>query len=258
MSDAILLTERPAPGVVVLTLNRPNKLNALSITLLTELAAALDEVKDDPGTGCVVLTGSGRAFSAGADIGDMLDTGDNVYQDRRRLGPWERISEFRKPIIAAVNGYALGGGLELALLCDFIIASETAKFGTPEINLGTFPGDGATQRLPRLIGKAFAMQMVLTGEMIDAQVAERKGLVNEVVPGGNLIARANEIAASIAAKSSAITPLAKQAILIGLDQTLSEGLKTETRLVLETAKTADRAEGLVAFKEKRPPRFIGR
>nr|WP_246811623.1 enoyl-CoA hydratase-related protein [Mesorhizobium silamurunense] len=171
---------------------------------------------------------------------------------------WRAIEGFSKPIIAAVNGYALGGGLELALMCDIILASESARFATPEIKIGSFPGDGGTQRLPRLVGKSFAMQMVLTGEMVDAALAERKGLVSEVVAPDRLLARALEIAGAIAAKSVAITPYAKRAVLAAFETDLKSGLEIEHRLTVEAFAEEDRVEGLRAFAEKRSPVFKGK
>jgi enoyl-CoA hydratase len=253
-SGSLVLVERRG-RVLLLTLNRPEKLNALSKELLRQLAAALREAESDKGLGCAVLTGAGRAFSAGADISDMLDRGVASYADPERLACWRAIETFAKPIIAAVNGYALGGGLELALLCDILIAAEGATFAAPEIKIGSFPGDGGTQRLPRLIGKSFAMQMVLTGEMVDAALAERKGLVSEVVAPERLLPRALGIAASIAEKSIAITPFAKKAVLAAFETGLPEGLEIEHRLTVEAFATEDRMEGLRAFAEKRPPRF---
>ena len=229
MPERLVIAEKPAPGILLLTLNRPEKLNALSKALLGELCDGLAEAETDGSIGCVVMTGAGRAFAAGADIADMLERGVASYTDPQRLACWHAVESFSKPIIAAVNGYALGGGLELALLCDIIIAAEGAKFATPEIKIGSFPGDGGTQRLPRLVGKSFAMQMVLTGEMVDAELAERKGLISEVVPAERLLPRALEIAASIAAKSSAITPYAKKAVLAAFETSLKEGLRIEHR-----------------------------
>ncbi|MGN6490229.1 MAG: enoyl-CoA hydratase-related protein [Devosia sp.] len=257
-SATLLLTERPLPGVLLVTLNRPEKLNALSRELLHRLAAELDAAAADPSTGVVVLTGAGRAFSAGADVADMLASGDAAYADPERLDAWRRIEDFPKPLLAAINGYALGGGLELALLCDILIASDPARFGTPEINIASFPGDGGTQRLPRLVGRAFAMQMILTGELIDAALAERKGLVGEVTAPEALLPRALELAGSIAGKSSAITPYAKRAVRAADALPLAEGLRHEHALILEAYGKQDRQEGLRAFAEKRPPRFEGR
>lgn len=240
-----------------MTLNRPRKLNALSAALLADLDEYLTRAETDPGIGCAILTGTGRAFSAGADVSEMFARGVDAYADPERVQRWQHISRFGKPLVAAVNGFALGGGLELALLCDIIVASEGAQFGTPEINVGGFPGDGGTQRLPRAVGKSFAMQMVLTGALVDAAVAERKGLVSEVVPADRLMARAREIATLIAAKSVAVTPYAKRAVQAAFEQPLQEGLETERRLVIEAFAKSDRMEGLRAFMEKRPPRFRG-
>ncbi len=256
--EQLVLADRPAAGVLLLTLNRPQKLNALSKALLDVLRDHLAAAEADGGIGCVVLTGAGRAFSAGADISDMLERGVASYADPERLECWRAIENFSKPIIAAVNGYALGGGLELALLCDIVIAAEGARFATPEITIGSFPGDGGTQRLPRIVGKSFAMQMVLTGEMVDAALAERKGLVSEVVSSERLLPRVAEIAGSIAAKSDAITPFAKRAVLAAFETTLDEGLRHERQLTMEAFATEDRTEGLRAFAEKRSPAFKGR
>ena len=256
--ERLVLAERPSEAVLLLTLNRPEKLNALSKALLGVLRDYLAAAEADRGIGCVVLTGAGRSFTAGADISDMLERGVASYVDPERLACWRAVEGFAKPIIAAVNGYAFGGGLELALLCDIVIAAEGAKFAAPEIKIGSFPGDGGTQRLPRVVGKSFAMQMVLTGEMVDAALAERKGLISEVVPVERLLPRALEIAASIAAKSVAITPYAKKAILAASDTRLEEGLRLEYQLTVEAFATEDRMEGLRAFVEKRAPVFKGR
>jgi len=258
MMDRLVQAVEPAPGIRLLTLNRPDKLNALSKALLGELSQLLAGYDADTEVGCVVLTGAGRAFAAGADISDMLERGVASYTDPERLACWRAIEGFSKPIIAAVNGYALGGGLELALLCDIIIASQAAQFATPEIKIGSFPGDGGTQRLPRLVGKSFAMQMVLTGEMVNATLAERKGLVSEVMAADRLLPRALEIAAAIAAKSVAITPYAKKAVLAAFETELQGGLEIEHRLTVEAFGKEDRIEGLRAFAEKRAPAFRGK
>lgn len=258
MAEMLVLQERPAEGVLLLRLNRPEKLNALSKELLKDLVAILADAEGDPAIGCVILTGNGRAFSAGADISDMLQRGVESYVDPDRLDRWNRIEAFSKPLIAAVNGFALGGGLELALVCDIIIAADVAKFAAPEIKIGSFPGDGGTQRLPRAVGRSFAMQMILTGEMVEAPMAERKGLVSEVVPSDSLIARTVEVASAIAARSVAITPYAKRAVQVAFELPLAEGLLEERRLTVEAFATEDRMEGLRAFAEKRAPVFKGR
>jgi len=257
-TSGLVIAERPRPGVAVLTLNRPEKLNALSKELLRQLLDRLVEAEADQSVGCVVLTGAGRAFAAGADISDMLARGVASYADPERLSVWKGIEAFRKPLIAAVNGYAMGGGLELALLCDIVLASDTAKFATPEIRIGSFPGDGGTQRLPRMVGQSFAMQMVLTGMTVDAALAERKGLVSETVAPVALMERALEIAGEIAAMSVAVTPHAKRAVRAASELPLEQGLQLEHRLVVEAFGTEDRAEGLRAFTEKRKPAFKGR
>ncbi|MGP0067769.1 MAG: enoyl-CoA hydratase-related protein [Isosphaeraceae bacterium] len=239
-------------------LNRPEKLNALSKALLGELAALLRAVERDPSTACVVLTGAGKAFAAGADISDMLERGVDSYADPERLAAWRQIETWPKPMIAAVNGYALGGGLELALMCDIVVAARSARFATPEIKIGSFPGDGGSQRLPRAVGKSFAMQMVLTGMMVDAELAERKGLVSEVVPDKDLIGRAIELASEIARMSVAITPYAKRAVNAAFEMPLAQGVEFERGLTIEAFATEDRVEGLRAFKEKRTPRFKAR
>lgn len=254
----LVVASRPALGILQLRLNRPAKLNALSKSLLMDLADQLAAVEADPQTACVILTGTGRAFSAGADITDMMERGLASYADPERLTLWDRIQNFSKPMIAAVNGFAFGGGLELALLCDILIASEEAKFGTPEITIGSFPGDGGTQRLPRLVGRSFAMQMILTGQPISADLAERKGLVSEIVPEAQLLARAVTIGRLIAAHSVAVTPYAKAAVNAAFEMPLAAGLVHERKLVTEAFALEDRHEGLMAFAEKRTPRFSGK
>jgi enoyl-CoA hydratase len=256
-SGGLVLVERRG-RVLLLTLNRPEKLNALSKGLLKRLGDVLSDAERDTSLACVVLTGAGRAFAAGADISDMLARGVESYVDPERLACWRTIENFGKPIIAAVNGFAFGGGLELALLCDVVVAAENATFATPEIKVGSFPGDGGTQRLPRLVGKSFAMQMVLTGEMVDAALAERKGLVSEVVPAERLLPRALQIAGAVAERSAAITPYAKKAVLAAFETSLSEGLRIEHCLTVEAFAREDRMEGLRAFAEKRPPAFKDR
>lgn len=257
-AEADLVIVERHDGVLLVTLNRPGKLNALSKQLLKELAACLLDAEHDPGVGCVVLTGAGRAFSAGADISDMLARGLASYTDPERLDSWRAVERFPKPLIAAVNGFAIGGGLELVLLCDVVLAAETAKFSCPEIRIGSFPGDGGTQRLPRVVGKSFAMQMILTGEMVDAGLAERKGLVSEVVPDDALLERALQLGRSVTSNSGAITPFAKRAVQAADRTPLDEGLRIEHALTVEAFAMEDRTEGLRAFAEKRPPVFRGR
>jgi len=257
-TDKTLVLHAREGRVLVLTLNRPEKLNALSKQLLEELTLHLAAAAEDPAVACVVLTGAGKAFSAGADLADMLERGVASYADPLRLAKWRIIESFPKPLLAAINGFALGGGLELALLCDIIIASENAKFAAPEIKIGSFPGDGGTQRLPRLVGSSFAMQMILTGMMVDATLAERKGLISEVVSADQLIPRSLEIAGQIAAMSSAITPYAKRAVKAANELPLEEGIAFEHNLTVEAFDTHDRFEGLKAFAEKRLPQFLDR
>ena len=257
-SQGLVTASRPANGVLLLAMNRPDKLNALSKDLLGELATLLREAESDHEVGCVVLTGSGKAFSAGADIEDMVSRGVESYLDRDRLDPWQTIERFTKPLIAAVNGYALGGGCELALLCDFIIASEKARFGQPELSIGVLPGDGGTQRLPRVVGKPRAMKMILTGEMIDARRAREYGLVLELAPPDELMQRVITIAEDIASKPPIAVRLAKQAILQVFERPLAEGLLYEREVVRQAFETEDLAEGMRAFVEKRRPDFKGR
>ena len=247
----------PAQGVLLITLNRPHKLNALNPALLVEVRALLLSAEEDASIRCVILTGTGKAFCAGADIKDMMERGLDAYLDPKKLAGLDAVESFSKPLIAAVNGYALGGGLELAMLCDFVIASEVAVFGQPEINIAAFPGDGGTQRLPRIIGKPLAMKMILTGETIDARQAERVGLVQEVTSSDNLLRRATEIAKLIATKSPCALRLAKHAVQQAYEIPLREGLKFEQNATRQIFATEDRAEGLRAYAEKRVPRYKG-
>ena len=257
-NHGLVAVERPRPGVLLVTLNRPRKLNALSKELLGELVDALDAAAADETVGCVVLTGAGKAFAAGADIDDMIRRGVHSYADPDRLRRWSAIERFPKPLVCAVNGYALGGGLELALLCDIVIAASTASFGCPEIKIGSFPGDGGTQRLPRVVGRPFATQMILTGDMVDASLAERRGLISEVTEPERLLPRALEIAEAIATKSSVAARLAKEAIRAADEMPLEMGLRREHELAVASFATEDRVEGLRAFVEKRQPVFKGR
>jgi len=252
--EHIIVETRGAVGLI--TLNRPQALNALSSPLIRELGAALDGFEADDAIGAVVLTGSEKAFAAGADIKEMQPRGFvDVYVGEFITKGWERITTCRKPIIAAVAGFALGGGCEMAMMCDFILAAETARFGQPEIKLGTIPGAGGTQRLPRFVGKAKAMEMVLTGRMMDAAEAERAGLVSRVVPAAELLAEALKTAESIARLSRPVVYMAKEAVNRAFETTLAEGIRYERRLFHSTFALADQKEGMQAFIDKRPPRF---
>ena len=255
MSDQTILTEtRGAVGLV--TLNRPKALNALNSALMAELREALDGFEADEAIGAIVVTGSEKAFAAGADIKEMKDRGFvDVYLSDFITRDWERLAQCRKPTIAAVAGYALGGGCEVAMMCDIIIAADTARFGQPEIALGTLPGAGGTQRLTRAIGKAKAMEMVLTGRMMDAAEAERSGLVARVVPVAELIGEAMKLAEKIAGLSRPAVMLAKEAVNRAFETGLTEGLRVERRLFHASFATADQKEGMAAFAEKRPPVF---
>ena len=248
-----------ADKITLITLNRPKALNALSAQLLTELTEALDAAAADTSVHCVVLTGSDRAFAAGADIKEMSTKSYADMFTANYFGPaTERIAGFRKPIIAAVNGYALGGGCELAMLCDFIIAGESAKFGQPEINLGVAPGMGGSQRLTRFVGKSKAMEMILTGRMMDAAEAERAGLVSRVVPSDKLLEDALATAKTIAALSPLAVMMNKEMVNAAYETTLEQGLKLERRLFHSLFAFDDQTEGMAAFIEKRKPDFKGR
>jgi len=242
--------------VGLIRLDRPKALNALCAQLIEELADALDRFEADENIGCLVLTGSDKAFAAGADIKEMQsrDYMDVYIADFITQG-WERVSKTRKPIIAAVAGYALGGGCEFAMMCDFIIAADNAKFGQPEINLGTIPGAGGTQRLPRFVGKAKAMDMCLTGRMMDAKEAESCGLVTRVVPLDKLMEDALATADAIAKKSLPIAMICKESVNRAFETTLTEGVRFERRLFHSTFATEDKMEGMAAFAEKREPVF---
>ena len=253
----ILVEKRGRVGLI--TLNRPKALNALSAALVAELAQALDAFEADAGVGAIVLTGSDKAFAAGADIKEMKDkTYIDVYLADFITRGWERVTTCRKPVVAAVAGYALGGGCEVAMMCDFILAAENAKFGQPEINLGTMPGAGGTQRLTRFVGKSKAMEMCLTGRTMDAAEAERAGLVSRVVPAAELLDEAVRTAQSIAEKSLPVTMLVKESVNRAYETTLSEGVRFERRVFHSTFATEDQKEGMTAFVEKRQPQFKNR
>ena len=242
--------------VALIRLNRPEALNALNKQILDELAQALTEADKNDKVRCIVLTGSEKAFAAGADIKEMAEkTYVDVFEEDLFTGPTEAILRVRKPIIAAVSGYALGGGCELAMTCDFIICAENAKFGQPEINLGVIAGIGGTQRLTRFVGKSTAMDMNLTGRFMDAAEAERSGLVSRVVPTAKLIPEAMAIAGKIAEKSQIAVRAAKEAVNRSYETTLREGLLYERRLFHALFATEDQTEGMAAFLEKREPQF---
>ncbi|CAN7599622.1 enoyl-CoA hydratase [Neorhizobium sp. LjRoot104] len=257
MSYETLLTETRG-AVALITLNRPTALNALNSTVMAELTQALAAFGKDAAVGAIVLTGSEKAFAAGADIKEMqgIDFVEAYVNDF--ISGWEAIAATRKPMIAAVSGFALGGGCELAMMCDFIIASETAKFGQPEITLGVIPGMGGSQRLTRAVGKAKAMDMVMTGRMMDVSEAERAGLVSRIVSPERLIDEAVEAAAKIASFPRGAVLMAKEAVNRSFETTLAEGLRFERRLFHSLFATADQKEGMAAFVEKRKPQFSNR
>ncbi|XP_049852876.1 probable enoyl-CoA hydratase, mitochondrial isoform X1 [Schistocerca gregaria] len=242
-------------NVGIIKLNRPKALNALCNDLMHEVGSALDAFEKDDNIGAVIITGSEKAFAAGADIKEMKDY---TYSDTVKgnfLGHWTRVSHCKKPVIAAVHGYALGGGCELAMMCDIIYAGEKAKFGQPEIAIGTIPGAGGTQRLPRMVGKSKAMEICLTGNQVTAQEAEKMGLVSKVFPTDQLLPEAIKLAEKISSHSPLIVALCKEAVNRAYETTLQEGLHFEKRTFHATFATADRKEGMTAFVEKRPPKF---
>jgi len=255
----IIVATRGKVGVV--TLNRPHALNALSPELMRELASALDAFEGDDNIGCMVVTGSDKAFAAGADIKAMKEKSYmDVFKEDFISADWERIGRCRKPVIAAVAGYALGGGCELAMMCDFIIAADNARFGQPEINLAIIPGAGGTQRLPRFVGKSKAMEMVLLGQarMMDAAEAERVGLVSRVVPLAELMNEAMKAAGKICELSLPVVMMAKESVNRAFETTLAEGVRFERRLFHSGFAIEDQKEGMAAFIEKRKPVFRNR
>lgn len=251
--QSILLETRGR--VALITLNRPEALNALNAQMVSELNHALDAVHADAGIGCIVLTGSVKAFAAGADIKEMAErTYPQIYLDDLFVEA-DRVANRRKPIIAAVSGFALGGGCELAMMCDFILAADTARFGQPEIKLGVLPGMGGTQRLTRAIGKAKAMELCLTGRLMGAEEAERAGLVARIVPQGELLEEALKVAASIAEKSLPVAMMVKESIERAFEVSLAEGIRFERRVFHAAFATEDQKEGMAAFVAKRDPQF---
>jgi enoyl-CoA hydratase len=258
MAYQTILVETRGP-VGLITLNRPNALNALNQQLATELSDALQKFEKDDAIGCMVITGSDKAFAAGADIKEMQSKNYmDAYMQDFITANWEDVTRCRKPVIAAVAGYALGGGCELAMMCDFILAADTAKFGQPEINLGVIPGAGGTQRLTRFVGKSKAMEMCLTARMMDAAEAERAGLVSRVVPAAELVDEAVKVATRIAGLSRPSVMMAKECVNRAYETTLAEGVRFERRVFHSTFAVEDQKEGMAAFAEKRKPKFKNR
>ena len=247
-----------ADRVATITLNRPKALNALNSQMMREVTTAAAELDNDPDIGAIIVTGNDKAFAAGADIKEMATLEFAHVFGADFFAPWSKFAATRTPTIAAVAGYALGGGCELAMMCDLLIAADSAKFGQPEIKLGVLPGMGGSQRLTRAIGKAKAMDLILTGRTIDAEEADRSGLVSRVVPADELIREANAVAATIAAMSLPAARMAKEAVNRAFETTLAEGLLYERRLFHSAFATADQTEGMAAFTEKRPPNFTHR
>ena len=254
--ETILVETRGRAGII--QLNRPDALNALSAALIGELNAALDDFEGNDKIGAIVITGSEKAFAAGADIKEMVDLDFISAYKGDIFADGSRIAEHRKPLIAAVAGYALGGGCELAMMCDFILAAENAKFGQPEITIGVMPGSGGTQRLSRFIGKAKTMEMCLTGRMMDADEAERSGLVSRIVPAGELVDEAVKVAQKIAGFSLPAVLMTKESVNRAYETTMAEGVRFERRLFHSLFATEDKTEGMTAFIEKREPQFKNR
>jgi enoyl-CoA hydratase len=255
---SVVLLERPGAGVALLRLNRPDRLNALNMTVRESLASHFTELAADEEVRCVVITGDEKAFAAGADVAELAERSPTDAAFGRARAAWAPIERYRRPIIAAVNGFALGGGCELAMHCDIIIAGEGAKLGQPEVKLGIMPGAGGTQRFVRAAGKFAAMRWVLTGDLLSAADALRLGLVSEVVPDGQVLPHALEIAARIAALPPLAVTAIKEAILLGQDLPLEAALRLEGQSFQLLFATEDRTEGMRAFLEKRKPQFTGR
>ncbi|WGW10809.1 enoyl-CoA hydratase [Saxibacter everestensis] len=250
-----LIVERDAAGFAVVTINRPKALNALNLQVLEELAATLSELDSDRSVSATVLTGSEKAFAAGADIKEMKDLSYSEAYARDWFAGWDAVGRTRKPIIAAVAGYALGGGCELAMMCDILLAADTAKFGQPEIKLGVLPGMGGSQRLTKAVGKAKAMELCLTGRMMDAEEAERAGLVSRIVPADDLLDDAKKTATLIASMSIPATMMVKESVNRAFETSLAEGILFERRVFHAAFATNDQKEGMAAFSEKREANF---
>ncbi|GAA4282808.1 enoyl-CoA hydratase [Brevibacterium daeguense] len=255
MTDFETILVEKGEGYGIITLNRPKALNALNLQVLKDVTTAAAELDADDSVSAIILTGAERAFAAGADIKEMQSLDFATAYKADWFAGWNRLGEVRKPIIAAVNGFALGGGCELAMMCDILLASTKAKFGQPEINLGVLPGMGGSQRLTRAIGKAKAMDLCLTGRMMDAEEAERSGLVARIVEHDELLDDAKKVAALIATKSQVASAMVKEAVNVAFETTLDQGLKYERRLFHASLATDDQKEGMAAFVEKRAPQF---
>lgn len=253
-----LLVEQPAPGVGLVRLNRPNALNALRSQLMEELVTVLRHFDRDPAIGAIVITGNERAFSAGADITEMADATPTEMLNRGMIERWQQVRQIRKPIIAAVSGHCLGGGCELAMLCDMIIASETAKFGQPEINIGVIPGAGGTQRLTHAVGKSLAMEVILNDRRLTAEEALRYGLASRVVPVASYLTEAITLATQIAARAPLAVQLGKEAINRAYELSLTEATAYEEKLFYILFASEDQKEGMRAFVEKRLPQWQGK
>lgn len=257
MASDLMICQLEGP-IAIARLNRPDVLNALNVSIMDELISKFETWDNDPGVRCIVLTGNEKAFAAGADIKEMAEASVVDMYERNNLARWERIKRVRKPIIAAVSGFCLGGGCELAMHCDIIIASETAKFGQPEINIGVMPGAGGTQRLSKTVGKYRAMELILTGRFFSAQEAHAMGLVNRVVPVERYLDEAVALAKEIAGRSPIAVRVAKEAVLRAFETGLSDGLDYERKLFYMLFATEDQKEGMKAFMEKRKAQYTGR
>ncbi|MEC3976039.1 enoyl-CoA hydratase [Amycolatopsis sp. H20-H5] len=253
-----IIVDRPAEGVALITLNRPKALNALNAQVMSEVTTAAAELDRDREIGAIVLTGSAKAFAAGAAIKEMQPQSFSEVYAADWFAGWDALTRVRKPLIAAVAGYALGGGCELAMMCDILLAADTAKFGQPEITLGVIPGMGGSQRLTRAVGKAKAMELCLTGRMMDAEEAERAGLVSRIVAADDLVAEALKVAGKIAKMSTPAAMMVKEAVGRAFETGLTEGILFERRVFHSTFATLDQKEGMAAFAEKRAPDFQNR